>query len=84
MSAATKFVNYVVRPLGRAVLLNLQAATRTRRLGTAGWTGAVNTDYDPMDPVTAAQRFDAYRALHRGGRVPDPKIQVALVGQGLR
>jgi cytochrome P450 len=69
MSAASKFVSYVVRPLGRAVLLNLQAVTRTRRLGTAGWTGAVNIDYDPMDPVTAAQPFDAYRALHRGGRV---------------
>ena len=68
-SAASKFVSYVVRPLGRAVLLNLRAATRTRRLGTLGWTGAVNTDYDPMDPVTAAQPFDAYRALHRGGRV---------------
>jgi cytochrome P450 len=69
MSAASKFVSYVVRPLGRAVLLNFRAATRTRRLGTLGWTGAVNTDYDPMDPVTAAQPFDAYRALHRGGRV---------------
>jgi cytochrome P450 len=68
MSAARK-ISYAVRPLGRAVLLNLHAAIRTRRLGIAGWTGAVNTAYDPMDPVTAAQPFDAYRALHRGGRV---------------
>ena len=68
-SAASKFVSFVIRPVGRAVLLNFHAAIRTRRLGTAGWTGAVNTDYDPMDPVTAAQPFDAYRALHRGGRV---------------
>jgi hypothetical protein len=71
-SAASKFVSFVVRPVGRAVLLNFHAfhaAIRTRRLGTAWWTGAVNTDYDPLDPVTAAQPFDAYRALHRGGRV---------------
>ena len=69
MGAAGKFVSFVVRPVGRAVLLNLASAIRTRRLGTAGWTGAVNTDYDPLDPVTAAQPYDAYRALHRGGRV---------------
>jgi cytochrome P450 len=68
MSAATKFVS-TIRPLGHAARLNLQAAARTRWRGTAGWTGAVNTDYDPMDRVTAAQPFDAYRALHRGGRV---------------
>jgi cytochrome P450 len=69
MSTAGKFVSSVVRPMGRAVLLNLHGAIRTRRLGTTGWTGAVNTDYDPLDPVTAAHPFDAYRALHRGGRV---------------
>ncbi|WP_172831154.1 cytochrome P450 [Mycobacterium asiaticum] len=49
--------------------MNLAAAVRTRRRGCAGWTGAINTDYDPQDPLTAAQPFDAYRALHRGGRV---------------
>jgi cytochrome P450 len=69
MNSAGKSINYVLRPVGRAVLLNLHAAFRIRRLGTAGWTGAVNTDYDPLDPVTAAHPFDAYRALHRGGRV---------------
>src|ERR1700735_3959950 len=69
MSTAGKFVSSVVRPMGRAVLLNLHGAIRTRRRGTTGWTGAVNTDYDPLDPVTAAHPFDAYRALHRGGRV---------------
>lgn len=57
------------RLLGRAVRMNLAAAIRTRRRGYDGWTGAVNTDYDPQDPVTAAQPFDAYRALHRSGRV---------------
>ncbi len=58
-----------VRLLGHAVQMNLAAAVRTRRRGYAVWTGAVNTDYDPQDPVTAAQPFDAYRALHRTGRV---------------
>ncbi|MFV8317295.1 cytochrome P450 [Mycobacterium sp. 23] len=57
------------RLLGRAAQMNLAAAIRTRRRGYDGWTGAVNTDYDPQDPVTAAQPFDAYRALHRSGRV---------------
>lgn len=59
----------VFQPFVNAVRLNAAAAIRTHRRGYAGWTGAVNTDYDPMDPVTAAQPFDAYRALHRGGRV---------------
>jgi cytochrome P450 len=55
--------------LATAVRMNVGAALRTRMRGYRGWTGAVNTDYDPLDPVTAAQPFDAYRALHRGGRV---------------
>lgn len=49
--------------------LNLSFAARTRQLGYRGWTGAVNTDYDPLDPQTAAQPFEAYRALHSSGRV---------------
>jgi cytochrome P450 len=57
------------KPYANAVRLNLSAALRTRRRGYDSWTGAVNTDYDPEDPATAAQPFDAYRALHRGGRV---------------
>ena len=58
-----------VEPFANAVRMNVAAAVRTRMRGFDGWTGAVNTDYDPMDPATAAQPFDAYRALHRGGRV---------------
>src|SRR5271167_4740974 len=58
-----------VQPIANAVGMNVAAAVRTRRRGFDGWTGAVNTDYDPMEPATAAQPFDAYRALHRGGRV---------------
>jgi cytochrome P450 len=49
--------------------MNVTAAIRTRRRGYDGWTGAINTDYDPQNPITAAHPFDAYRALHRGGRV---------------
>jgi cytochrome P450 len=62
-------VQQVIQPLVSAVAMNVAAAVRTRRRGFDGWTGAVNTDYDPMNPATAAQPFDAYRALHRGGRV---------------
>ncbi|MGH3640964.1 MAG: cytochrome P450, partial [Mycobacterium sp.] len=58
-----------IQPVANAVGMNVAAAVRTRRRGLDGWIGAVNTDYDPMNPVTAAQPFDAYRALHRGGRV---------------
>ncbi|OBG38471.1 cytochrome [Mycobacterium alsense] len=58
-----------IRPFSNAVRMNLTAAVRTRRRGYGAWTGAVNTDYDPQNPTTAAQPFDAYRALHRTGRV---------------
>jgi cytochrome P450 len=58
-----------IQPFANAIGMNVTAAVRTRRRGFDGWTGAVNTDYDPMDAATAAQPFDAYRALHRGGRV---------------
>ncbi|MEE2851865.1 MAG: cytochrome P450 [Actinomycetota bacterium] len=56
-------------PFSNAVRMNLAAAIRTRRRGYDAWTGAVNTDFDPQNPITAAQPFDAYRALHRSGRL---------------
>lgn len=56
-------------PVIQAVGMNIAAALRVRRRGYAGWTGAVNTDYDPLDPATAAQPFDAYRGLYASGRV---------------
>src|SRR5690242_5550281 len=59
----------MLKPVTSAIRLNLAAAIRQRRLGFSGWCGAVNTCYDPLDPVTAAQPFAAYAALHRGGRV---------------
>jgi len=59
----------LIPPLATALRMNVGAAVHTRRRGYRGWTGAVNTDYDPLDPATAAQPYDAYRALHSGGRV---------------
>ena len=49
--------------------LNAAAAMRTRRLGYRGWTGAINTEYDPVDPLVAAQPYAWYKVLHRSGRV---------------
>lgn len=66
---ATSRTTGPLQPLTSAVRMNVTAAIRTRRRGYRGWTGAINTDYDPGNPATAAQPFDAYRALHRGGRV---------------
>lgn len=59
----------MLTPLVAAGRLNLSAAVQVRRRGYGAWTGAVNTDYDPLDPVTAAQPHAAYNELHRGGRV---------------
>lgn len=59
----------VLAPFADALRMNVVAAVRTRRRGYRGWTGAVNTDFDPMDPATATDPFPAYRALHRTGRV---------------
>ncbi|WP_232518848.1 cytochrome P450 [Mycobacterium intracellulare] len=56
-------------PLVSAVGLNLAANARVWRRGNRAWKGAVNTDYDPLDRATAAQPFEAFRALHRAGRV---------------
>ncbi|OBH78751.1 cytochrome [Mycobacterium scrofulaceum] len=58
-----------LRPVAGLVRMNVAGAVRTRRRGYNGWIGAINTDYDPQDPATAADPFDAYRALHRSGRV---------------
>lgn len=69
ITAKAQRIHNAIDPLGSAVRMNVAAAIRTRRRGYHGWTGAINTDYDPQDPATAAQPFDAYRALHRGGRV---------------
>ncbi|OBB94910.1 cytochrome P450 [Mycobacterium sp. 852002-30065_SCH5024008] len=59
----------LLTPLIAAGRLNIAAAVQVRRRGYSGWTGATNTDYDPLDPATAAQPHAAYDALHQGGRV---------------
>lgn len=59
----------IVKPFLWAVRENATFAVRTRRRGYRGWLGAVNTDYDPLDPETAAQPYAAYRVLHASGRV---------------
>jgi cytochrome P450 len=56
-------------PLIAAGRLNAAAVIRNRRRGYSGWTGAINTDYDPLDPAVAAHPHAAYDALHRSGRV---------------
>ena len=59
----------MLSPLIAAGRLNVAAAVRTRSRGYTGWTGAINTDYDPLDPAVAAQPHAAYDSLHRSGRV---------------
>ena len=59
----------MMKQVGEVFRLNVSFAVRTRRRGYKGWTGAVNTEYDPLDLATAAQPFDAYKELHRSGRV---------------
>ncbi|KAB7755293.1 cytochrome P450 [Mycolicibacterium phlei DSM 43239 = CCUG 21000] len=68
---------------GEGARRNAPAAIRPRRRGYTGWTGAINTDYDPQDPATAAQPFDAYRALHRGGRVHYNPRRATFIVAGL-
>jgi cytochrome P450 len=69
IAQAARGATSMLTPLFAAGRLNISAVVRARRLGYSGWTGAVNTDYDPLDPATAAQPHAAYDALQRGGRV---------------
>ncbi|OBI38681.1 cytochrome [Mycobacterium sp. E1386] len=69
LSQTAQKATETLRPVADVVRMNVAAAVRTRRRGYNGWTGAINTDYDPQDPATAADPYDAYRALHRSGRV---------------
>lgn len=68
-SRLLKIAQQIGTPVVTAAGMNIGAAVRERRRGCAGWVGAINSDYDPLNPETAAYPFDAYRALHRGGRV---------------
>ncbi|WP_299574737.1 cytochrome P450 [uncultured Williamsia sp.] len=54
-------------PLLGAAKMNLEMTARTKLRGSRAWAGATNTGYDPLDPATAAQPFEAYRGLHEHG-----------------
>ncbi|WP_006241360.1 cytochrome P450 [Mycolicibacterium tusciae] len=82
VSSKTGSGGTLLKPLASAVQMNLVGALRTRWRGCDGWTGAINTDYDPLNPVTAAQPHEAYRALHRQGRVHyNPKRATWILNQ---
>lgn len=69
VSRNTRAACSVVKPLVESARLNLAAAVNVRRLGAEAYARADLTDYDPLNPVTAAQPFAAYRKLHAGGQV---------------
>ncbi|NKY42507.1 cytochrome P450 [Nocardia cerradoensis] len=62
-------VTSALKPVTSALHMNVAGALLNRRRGYRAWTGATNTDYDPLDPATAADPFEAYRTLHDTGRV---------------
>ncbi|MET3963117.1 cytochrome P450 [Marmoricola sp. OAE513] len=75
-----QFADAVLKPMAQAAGMNARAAVRTRRLGHLGYTGATITDYDPFDPATAAQPYDAYRRLHESGGVHyNPKRAIWVI-----
>ncbi|MCV6966246.1 cytochrome P450 [Mycobacterium intermedium] len=69
LSRNARAAGSIVKPLAVSARLSLAAAVRTRRLGEKAYAGADITDYDPLDPITAAEPHEAYRKLHAGGRV---------------
>lgn len=64
-----RFASTLVGPLSRAVKVSISAGVKGKWRPYRAWTGAVITDFDPLDPATAAQPEESYRALHAGGRV---------------
>lgn len=64
-----RFASTLVGPLSRAVKVSISAGVKGKWRPYRAWTGAVITDYDPLDPATAAQPTRAYARLHAGGRV---------------
>jgi cytochrome P450 len=69
LSRNAQAVGAVIKPLADSLRLGVAGAIRTRRLGSSAYAGAEITDYDPLDPATAAQPYDAYRRMHASGRV---------------
>jgi cytochrome P450 len=72
----------VAKTVGQVVGLNVRVAAQNRFRGYRGWIGAEVTDYDPLDPVTAADPYPAYARLHAGGRVHySPKRNVWVLSR---
>jgi hypothetical protein len=64
----------IITPFVSAIRLNAAAAVRVWRWGHQGWTGAVNTDYNPLDRVTAAPSIDTAAHRHHSPSTPPPAI----------
>lgn len=62
-------VGSIVKPLVLSAGLSVAGTVRARKLSAKAYVGAHITDYDPLDPSTAAQPHDEYRKLHATGRV---------------
>ena len=63
------FTGAAAKTLGDAVLANAAAGIRAHRQARHSRIHAAVTTYDPLDPATAAQPYEAYRRLHENGRV---------------
>ena len=64
-----RYFGTIAKPFARTARVNAVSAVRSLRLRSRSGAGAEITAYDPLDPQTAAQPHEAYRALHTGGRV---------------
>jgi len=64
-----QFTGAAAKALGDAVRTNTAAGIRARRHARRSRIEAETTNYDPLDPATAAQPHEAYHRLHAGGRV---------------
>ncbi|WP_082947472.1 cytochrome P450 [Mycobacterium sp. E2479] len=69
VTGAGSAVGAFAKPIKDAAVLNVGAVLHRRRLGKSAFADAIITDYDPLDPATAANPFPAYRKLHQGDRV---------------
>ncbi|WP_263998736.1 cytochrome P450 [Mycobacterium yunnanensis] len=69
MATRANAAGAMAKLLRESLRLNVRAVIHRRHLGPAAYDGATITDYDPLDPVTAANPFPAYRTLHEGNRV---------------
>ncbi|MCX2932448.1 cytochrome P450 [Mycobacterium sp. CVI_P3] len=75
---AIRFTGFAAKTVGDSVWVNSKAFRARRH-----WQiDAAISDYDPLDPVTAAQPHEAYRRLHAGDRVQyNPKRKVWILSR---